>query len=244
MRRLLLIPRPSIARLFITPLFLALLFITLSAAIVPCAHGQRMAHAPHFAPRLNQTFHSRASFYPLAFADPFYSGDLTGYSVASQPPVIFLQAPQSAEAPPPDRSPSPVQPVVIELRGDRYVRVSGTEKSGAQMISSDLVAQEMTAQTPNPPRIPQLSSAATSAATTQDPPAAVLIFRDGHREETSGYTIANGVLYTRGDDYTTGSWTRKIELSSLDLPETLKSNQSRGVRFQLPSFPNEVIVRP
>jgi len=30
----------------------------------------------------------------------------------------------------------------------------------------------------------------------------------------------------------------------LDLPETLKSNYSRGLRFQLPRAPNEVIVGP
>jgi hypothetical protein len=259
MRRLLLITLPFIARIFIAPLFLALLFMTslfiiLSTALAPCAHAQRMAaHAPHFAARWNEASHSRSSFYPLAFADPFYSDYLlsTGYPVASQPPVIFLQAPQSPPAPSPDRSAAPVQPLVIELRGDRYVRVSGPETSGPEMIApnsvaSDSVARETIARAPNSPRSPQCASASASmpATTTPDAPPAVLIFRDGHREETSGYTIANGILYTRGDSYATGSWTRKIELSSLNLPETLKSNQSRGVRFQLPSFPNEVIVRP
>ncbi len=73
---------------------------------------------------------------------------------------------------------------------------------------------------------------------------AVLVFRDGHREEVSEYTIADGALYTRTDYYTAGSWNRQIELSALNLPDTVKSNQSRGVRFQLPSSPNEVIVRP
>jgi len=56
--------------------------------------------------------------------------------------------------------------------------------------------------------------------------------------------ITDGVLYTSGDYYANGSWNRKIELSSLNLPETVKSNQSRSVRFQLPSAPNEVIIRP
>lgn len=222
---------------------IALLFIAFSTALAPCAHAQRMAsRAPHVAARFHEGGFSRPSFYPPAFTDPFYSDYLlsTGYPVASQPPVIFLQAPRSPEA----SSPSPVQPLVIELRGDRYVRVSGPETSGAEMIASEMTGPETIARAPNPPRSPQRSSASTLAATTPEPPSAVLIFRDGHREETSGYTISNGILYTRSDDYTAGSWTRKIELSSLNLPETLKSNQSRGVRFQLPSFPNEVIVRP
>jgi hypothetical protein len=127
---------------------------------------------------------------------------------------------------------------MIELRGDRYVQVSGPDSSGTEMLApgkSDPV--------PNPlGRLKRASDAAIHTAAPEMPPA-ILIFRDGHREETSDYTITGGVLYTRGD-YTNGSWNRKIELSSLNLPETVQSNQSRGVRFQLPSFPNEVIVRP
>ena len=107
-----------------------------------------------------------------------------------------------------------------------------------------MISPETIARMPDQLRNEKRASASTHAATTPEPPPAILIFRDGHREETSAYTISNGVLYTGSDFYTNGSWTRKIELSSLDLPETLKSNQSRGVRFQLPSFPNEVIVRP
>ena len=72
----------------------------------------------------------------------------------------------------------------------------------------------------------------------------VLVFRDGHREQVSTYTIADGILYTSGDYYTNGSWNKKIELSSLNIPETVSSNRSQGVNFQLPSAPNEVMVRP
>jgi hypothetical protein len=71
-----------------------------------------------------------------------------------------------------------------------------------------------------------------------------LLFRDGHREEVRDYTIADGVIYARGDFYSDGYWNKKIELSALDLPETVKSNQESGVRFVLPSAPNEVITRP
>jgi len=72
----------------------------------------------------------------------------------------------------------------------------------------------------------------------------VLVFRDGHREEVSDYTIADGVLYARGDYYRDGAWNRKIELKSLNLPETIHSNDARGVHVQLPTSPNEVITRP
>jgi hypothetical protein len=219
-----------------------LLLITLVAAFAPCANAQRMSHAsPHFASGFNRGSFARPSFYPLAFSDPFYSDYLlsTGYPVASQPPMIFLQGPP-ASAPAPERSPSPTQPLMIELRGDRYVRVSGPETSGAEMIDRNAIEREKTDRmSESQPRSERQPAAPPATALP-----AVLIFRDGHREEISDYTIANGILYAQSDYYTTGSWNRKIELSSLNLPETVASNQSRGAHFLLPSFPNEVVVGP
>jgi len=171
---------------------------------------------------------ARNSFNPLAFSDPFYADYLssTGDPVASQPPVIIVQA-APAPAPVSDPAPSPMRPLMIELQGDRYVQVSGEETSGAQALA--LTSDARTAMDP---------------AVAKDLPVAVLVFRDGHREEVSAYTITGGAIYAPADFYRDGSWNRKIELSSLDLPETLKSNYSRGLRFQLPRAPNEVIVGP
>jgi hypothetical protein len=233
MRRL-----PPIARLFIASLSLALF-----TAAAPQANAQRMvSRTSNFAPRFRNGAYSRPSYHPLAFADPFYSDYLSsvGYPVAAPPPMIFLQPPPP---PVPDHPPAPVQPLLIELRGDRYVRVSGAESPGTEMITPEIIAQ-IPDPTRSEARNPQPAPASTRPATTPEPPPAILIFRDGRREETSDYTIANGALYTHSDFYTNGAWTRKIELSSLDLSETIKLNQSRGVHFQLPSFPNEIIVRP
>jgi len=36
----------------------------------------------------------------------------------------------------------------------------------------------------------------------------------------------------------------EIQIADLDLPATLKQNQDRGVRFELPSGPDEVMIRP
>jgi hypothetical protein len=220
-----------------------LFLITLLAALAPFGNAQRRSHAaPRFASGFNRASSALSSFYPLAFSDPFYSDYLygTGYPVASQLPMIFLQVPPAA-APAPDRPSLPVQPLMIELQGDRYVRVSGQESSGEEMIDREAINRDRTVQMPGSPH-----SERRSPTTLTDPalPPAVLIFRDGHREEISDYTIADGTLYAQADYYTTGSWSRKIELSSLNLPETIASNQSRRIRFQLPSSPNEVIVGP
>jgi hypothetical protein len=74
-------------------------------------------------------------------------------------------------------------------------------------------------------------------------PPAVLIFRDGHTEEVKRYTIQGGVLYAKTDFWSTGSWTRKILITELDVPASLKLNAERGAKFNLPSGPNEIVVR-
>jgi len=223
-------------------------------AAAPCIHAQRIASfsshfagSPHFAGGHsagghNPGGHARAFFDPLGFYDSFYSDDVstTGYPVASQPPVIILQAPPAA-ATEPERSSSTNEPLMIELRGDRYVQVSGEETSETE-IGTDVKTIDPLSNTSR--QREQSSGNAAHAVSTKEIPPAILVFRDGHREQVSDYTIADGILYAHSDYFTTGSWNRKIELSSLNLGETLKSNQSQGVRFQLPSAPNEVIVGP
>ena len=220
------------------------LLIALLAAVTPFTHAQRMVPAcPRLAPGNNRGAHARSFFYPLTFSDPIYSDYLssTGYPVASQPSVIVFET-SPAATPVPERTPA--EPLIIELQGDRYVRVSGEQTSETESET------KMIDRRPDPPRRPQQpAGGATHAAAARDLAFTVLVFRDGHREEVSDYTIADGFLYTRSDFftpgfYTPGSWNRKIELRSLDLSETLESNQSRGVRFQLPVAPNEVIVGP
>jgi hypothetical protein len=77
-----------------------------------------------------------------------------------------------------------------------------------------------------------------------EPPPTAFIFRDGHREESDNYSIISGVIYARGDYWTTGQWSRQIKLTQLDLPATVKANQQQGITFRVPAAPNEVVTRP
>jgi hypothetical protein len=213
--------------------------IAVLAAIPASAAAQRFGAAPHFASHTSPLFaHSRgnfaASYYPLPLFDPLYSDYLysTGYPVASQPPVIVMQAPPPAATP--DRAVLPTQPLLIELQGGRYIQLSGDKDSRTQMLDDESASTVL-----RKPAVVE-SVARLPRETTH----AVLVFRDGSREEVSNYTIADGVLYAGADYYTAGSWNRKIELSSLNLPETVKLNQGRGLSFHVPSAPNEVIVGP
>lgn len=206
-----------------------LLIIPASAAAQRMGAAHFRAGSSTFSAHFGHTGHSRQSYYPLGLFDPLYADYLSnGYPVASQPPVIIMQAPPAAAAA--DPPPAPAQPLMIELQGDRYVQISGDQPSHAQMI--DRVPDSQPARFVAPAHEQQAASPA------------VLVFRDGHRQEVSAYTIADGVLYAAADYATTGAWNQKIELASLNVPETIATNSSRGLRFQLPSAPNEVIVSP
>jgi hypothetical protein len=219
-----------------------LVLLSLLVCVAPFAGAQRASRPAHFAGGFAGSGFdhagARGSFaYPLGlFSD--YSDALyrSGYPVASQPPVIILQgaAPAAVEAPKAFGFPAPAQPLMIELQGDRYVRVSGDVNSGAEL---ETVALQTEAKVNQRPAVARVAGA-------EELPSAVLVFRDGHREEVAEYTIADGALYAQGDYYVSGSFTKKIELKSLDLSETVKSNRSRGIAFRVPASANEVIVRP
>jgi hypothetical protein len=220
--------------------FLALL--TLLSAFAPSLLAQRMGYGvPPYAGRFtrlqvgSQFHHDRG--FPGGFYSPFGYGffppDLYADDVAvpSQPtqPVIVMQSPPAAA--PAAETPAPsAQPLMIELQGDRYVQVSGNEDSSSQRIDQP------------PTRVSERSSDRQQSPQQNSP--VLLVFRDGHSEEISSYTIENGILYSTADYYTAGSWNRKIELSALNIPATLNSNRSRGVPFMLPTAPNEVVVGP
>jgi hypothetical protein len=212
----------------------SLVGVALLAAITPCVWAQRFGGPAHMNARANfsHSHHfgrSGASHFPVAFLDPFY-GDYFSEppAVPAQPQVVVMQAPAPAEA---YAAPAPpAQPLMIELQGDRYVQVSGEKDSSGEMVSRDARAASRESSAGNTP--------------TARAPSALLVFRDGHREEVSAYTIADGVLYASADYYSSGAWNRKIALASLNLPDTIKANQARGISFQLPSAANEVIVGP
>jgi hypothetical protein len=168
------------------------------------------------------------------FGDSFNPEDIysTGYPVASEPPAFLLQARAMSSSPdslaPPEiarPANDPTQPLMIELQNGHYVHVASTPADGEALPLT-------------------LASSATAAAPARDLPPAILIFRDGHSEEVRDYTIADGFLYSRGDYYTDGYWTKKIDLATLNVAETLQANATRNIKFALPSSPNEVITRP
>jgi hypothetical protein len=178
--------------------------------------------------------------------DDIYSG---GYPVASQPPPFLMDAVRqlagSATNPmaqamtsPSNHRPDANDPLMIELKNGRYVRVDS--------VAADGEAEPLKLPSDSRPDSRRSSAPAVkiAASPAQRLAPAILIFRDGHSEEVRDYTIADGVLYARGDYYTDGYWNKKIDLAGLNVAETEQANATRNVKFILPSSPNEVITRP
>ena len=156
------------------------------------------------------------------------------------PQVIVVQSPQTPAAQPaaPIEEHKSAPPLLIEWQGDRYVRRTSDAASDSRVTQPDYVATK----TSQPPSKQSIATEPTRSAV--EPPPTTFIFRDGHQEQSSDYSIISGVIYTRGDYWTSGSWSKQIPLAQLDLPATVKANQDRGAPFRLPTAPNEVITRP
>lgn len=142
-------------------------------------------------------------------------------------------------------------PLLIEWRGDRYVRfggAGGTEERGnsahpdyAEPAVAKSAMKSPSSATQSEP-VESSVVAPPVVAPVKDLPPAVLVYRDGHREEIGGYAIADGVIYVRGEDWQDGRWTKRIPLSALDPAATVHANQERGAKFLLPSASNVVVA--
>ncbi len=169
----------------------------------------------------------------------FYSDSDYGSRESSQPQVVVVEA--SAPAPPP-APPVPRQSLLIEWQGDHFVRSTTSAKASAgTQIASDYSEESAATSRVTGRFAPGRKNA---VQTPRELPPAVLVFHDGHKEEVSEYTIMSGTIYSKADYWTTGSWTRKIQIVDLDLPATLRLNQKRGLKFVLPASSNEVVTRP
>jgi hypothetical protein len=203
--------------------------------------------------RQGHAFERRSIFlsYPYFYSDSDYaSGEV------SQPQVVVVQA--LAPAVPP----APRESLLIEWQGDRFVRTTmsakasaGTqiapdyaEKSASPLATAGRSVQGRSTQERSAPGQSGLRQSVPGQKSAVQPPRdlppAVLVFHDGRKEEVSEYTIMSGTIYSKADYWTTGSWTRKIQIADLDVPATLKLNQERGANFSLPASANEVVIRP
>ncbi len=220
------------------------------AGAAPVAHSAGMG-TPHGVPPHNPGgvnpgsvpgsvgFHHHHGFRNNGFGNgvflgsPFWGGpfwDDGEQVVYEQPPAQPQPAAVQQKVVEPIRPPA--EPLMIEWQGDRYVRSGGSVPGQQNQIAAE---RDYSAGS--------RSGAGTKTASTALPPA-VLAFRNGTREEVNSYTIIGKTLYASGDYWTQGYWTKKVQLADLDLPQTIRLNQERGVPFKLPRAPNDIVTRP
>lgn len=186
--------------------------------------GSRPYHSPYLYPY----------FYPAYYSD-YYSEQAPGEARPTRVVVVENSQPRAESPPPP-----PPESLVLELQGNHWVRITD---SGQAVVNSHHESQAQgSAKTSSLRTItPQESAALKSCAKL---PPAVLVFRDGHKEEFTSYTIVGGTIYANTDYWNSGSWTKKVPIADLNVPATLALNQERGAKFSLPSSPGIIVVRP
>jgi hypothetical protein len=188
-------------------------------------HGRRAFAGSGYGP----------NYYPYydGYYDSGYYSDYDSQDAAGEEPPAPFRA-QTASPTPPTNPPKPAESLVMELRGDHWVRLTSYGPMEVPGQSGEL--QSVTQQGKG-------IVASRAARTPSELPPALLVFRDGHQEEVAKYTIVETTISVKTDYWKTGSWTRKIPIAELNLAATLQANQERGAKFSLPSRPSEVIVR-
>jgi hypothetical protein len=180
---------------------------------------------------VNVSFNGRPhshSFGPGAIflGDPFYA-DYPVAPLTIPPQYLVVQPTTTIDTAPEAKS----EPLMIELQGNRYVRFGGRQQPAERGTNS-------------PPDYVEADPGKPSGQAQPELPPTLLIFRDGHREQVPGYAIVGATLYANEDYWQSGHWTKNIELSALNIAATVQANHDNGVKFLLPSAPNEVITRP
>ena len=156
----------------------------------------------------------------------------------SSPQVVVVQAPAAADTPPPAKA----APLLIELQGNRYVRYGGVAQS-LRNDAPDFGTPERSVSASSGTRTQAITGPAFANRPLADLPPAVLVYRDGHREEVADYAIVGRVIYAHNNEQG-GYGMKNIEVSGLDIPATISTNRENGVNFVLPAGPNEVVTRP
>ncbi len=217
---------------------LPLAILTATLFVSPAQAQRHFSFASAPASHVHQR-HAHRFFAGSGYAPYYYSDYDSGPGMIEAPPPMIVQTAQPASPAP---VPNPPESLVLELNGDHWVRLTnyGQSQTGGPFSQSE--SEHASGRSS---AVPPATSRQTLAAEPVSPlPPAVLVFRDAHQEEIGKYTIIGRTIYTSADYWSSGSWTRKVQIAELDVPATLKLNQERGAKFSLPSGPNEVMIRP
>ena len=208
---------------------------------VPAWRGPASGMGHGFGVAVSRTPDLQRLHRPAVYlGSPYFYSDYPFAPVVQQaPPQVVLQPPAEPE----HVKEAGIEPLMIEWQGDHYASVSAARGAAATTNHSSQDKAGAPAETTSAAAAKRRDRTKSAPGKAPLPPV-VLVYRDGHHEKIHDYTIVGGTIYARGDYWTDGYWTRKIQLAALDLPATAKASQADGAKFVLPSSPDEVVTRP
>lgn len=231
------------------------LTLSIYAATAVCQSRVSMRIA---GPPAQQGFSHHAFAHPVLAGFPYWADYVPTSNTTPSVIVIQAPAPPAQNTAPKIEEPKSLAPLMIEWQGDRYVRRSSSAES-SRANQPDYIAEgkpsaskiekaagSRLASKRTPQSLPATSDrdGRGSDRTRQSQMPTTFIFHDGHREQSADYSIISGIIYARGDYWTTGQWSKQIRVSDLDLAATIQANEIEGVPLRLPTSPNEIITRP
>ncbi|HKW25400.1 MAG TPA: hypothetical protein VJN48_06420 [Terriglobales bacterium] len=141
-------------------------------------------------------------------------------------PVPVVVDPYSMYQTTPDQADQETDDTPVSQGPTVFERRTPDNVTATESLTAAPSAEETTPAGPDAsPATPD--SASSQPAQPQEP--SLLVFRDGRQLEVQNYAIVGDSLY----DFTPGH-ARKVPLSQLDLPATVKANDDRGLDFTLP----------
>lgn len=200
-------------------LAMATVLLASSALAQLHAGGVSPGTLSHIAPHPFATAHSHRHFYPGYgyYTPPYFYSDYEPYE------DYVLEPPPRPEPTPQVKIEPAADPVLLELHGSQWVKVTNFSEPSKSAVSTGSRAHQLS---------------------TKPLPPAILVFHDGHTAEVTSYSIIGDSIHAKSDYWTTGEWNQTIPISALNIPATLEQNRERGLNFQLPSSPDEIMLRP
>lgn len=175
-----------------------------------------LGNDPHRPFRSFDPHHRRRIIVPVPLFYPAYGGDYTSEAIADPNVADAADQPQADDA-----------ATASNEDALRQAYLQGAHDALRNELDSAQAQQKPAAPARSPFKKPPDETEAPQQS--DDSPATVFIFKDGHQLETKNYAIMGQTLYDLS-----GSSVKKVPLNDLDSAATQKANDDRGIQVKLP----------
>ena len=183
----------------------------------PGHHGHHRSLVPVYVPYYYYPYYSA---YPTTYTAPASTAEYEAQDEEPPAPTIYERRSRIAY---------PTASTDKDRYGEHYTDYREEERRRAQAEAQSDEERKAEVERQQDKRAQEEKSRSEEKPADREP-ATVMVFKDGHHQDVSGYAITGDVLYDLGQGRA-----RKILLADLDLPATLKLNDQLGNDFRLPT---------